>query len=273
MASVSKRKRLESPEPVDPTGLLAMDRDTFAYMLQFLRGRPLARLARVCKHIRDNDTLETVARSQMLKVVPGFAHLPESLLQQHIQRTDMMSSRWAYLYHLTRCYPTTQEINRRQRYGSPRRTDWNDASHRWYFIEKVFGKSNVVFLVNSLRFMKKYKVWSICFEDEGVPLFMGRFLNYGGLLAEHRFNFDWPSKASVKFRLETQLYLLQHHRDLLVLGDGYGAVLHTLLKRADGYGFTDLSERFKALGAVTNPDSKTALEWRRLLRKADDILL
>merc|ERR1719295_1082427 len=104
----------------------------------------MARLQSVCKQMNNKkDTFERVAHAEYLRAVPEFAHLPDSLLQQHIEYTDMRSANWTYLYHLALCYPTVQEICSRQRRYFKTTTDWKDISHNWHFTEKLFGKGNV----------------------------------------------------------------------------------------------------------------------------------
>ena len=144
-------------------------------------------------------------------------------------------------------------------------TDWNDR-RREYFLEKLFGMGNVVLIVNTLRFMKKFKLWRD-FEDGGVTLFLERFMRYGDQLGANGNESyeDCPYEKRWVFRMETMLYLIKHHRDLLVLGNGYEAVIHYLMMKSMDKGMAELAVEFRKLGAAMKTDLTTYSEWNRFI--------
>lgn len=267
MATVSGRQKDQSTAA---PAILKLYDDALLHVLHFLNGKSLARLQSVCKQMNTKkDSIESVAHSEFLRNTPGFAYLSNDLLQQHIRYTDMKSGRWTYLYHLIRCRPTIQDIPGDYRDGDwPNRgnkTNWNNPSHIVYFNEKLFGKGNVILMVNTLRLMKRNKLWSQ-FDDDGVPMFLEWFLRYGSLLGDIESNKNMKREDRKRFRVETQLHLLKHHRDVLPLKEEYDAVIHLLMLRAITDGDTYFAVEFRKLGAILKSDLNTSLKWESLFQ-------
>lgn len=75
----------------------------------------------------------------------------------------------------------------------------------------------------------------------------------------------WPLDEQYRFKLRTQLHLLQHHLGILEFGEWHQAVLHKLLMTAIENGFSDIAVEFRKLGAALKRE--TEREWEGMFSR------